>query len=268
MAAGMSDQREGGAAGNGAPSDGGATSDAPTSGVEPTPTAGTSGVPSASQPPGADAPAAEEPAKELTPLEQAEKRAKTLEAKLATAEGDAKTAHNKMLRVAADFENFRKRAAREADEARARGQQNAVMKLLPVFDNLERATAHVDAASEAKSMADGLRMVMKQFGEALSKLGIERVQAIGQPFDPMLHESIQYDHHPTIAAGLVAQELQPGYRQGESLLRPALVVVSKGPKPAEDAPAEAAPADQAKTDEPAPADEPKPGDDGTPGDAS
>src|SRR5690348_5350305 len=98
----MSDQHQAG--GNGAPAEGGPTSDAPTSGEQPsggTMPVSKSGAPSASQPPAADPPAAEaaEPAKELTPLEQAEKRVKELEAKLATAEGEAKANHNKMLRV-------------------------------------------------------------------------------------------------------------------------------------------------------------------------
>jgi molecular chaperone GrpE len=72
---------------------------------------------------------------------------------------------------------------------------------------------------------------MRQFGESLSKLGIERVESVGKPFDPTVHESIQFEHHEAFAAGLVAKELQAGYRQGDSLLRPALVVVSKGPTP-------------------------------------
>jgi molecular chaperone GrpE len=164
-------------------------------------------------------------------LEPSEARIQELEQKLAAAEAEAKSNHARMLRVAADFENHRKRSIREVDDAKRSGAQNALNKLLPVFDNLERATSHIDGTSDAKSMADGLRMVMKQFGEALAKLGIERVESVGKPFDPMLHESIQYDFHPTIAAGLVAQELQAGYRQGDALMRPALVVVSKGPSP-------------------------------------
>lgn len=181
-----------------------------------------------------------------SPLEAAEARVKELEAKLAAAEADAKNHHARTLRVAADFENHRKRSAREVDEARRTGAQSALGKLLPVFDNLERATSHMDATSDAKSMADGLRMVMKQFGEALGKLGIERVEAVGRPFDPTVHESIQYEHHDTIAAGLVSKELQAGYRQGDSLLRPALVVVSKGPEPAS---SETAPEEPAKGDD-------------------
>ncbi len=209
-------------------------SDAPSSGEQP------AGEAAGGDPEQAAAP-------EPTPLEKAEQRVRELEQKVASSEQEAKASHNKMLRVAADFDNYRKRAAREADEARARGQHNALMKLLPVFDNLERATANVNEATDAKSMADGLRMVVKHFVETLGKLGIERVESVGKPFDPMLHESIQYDHHDAIAAGLVAQELQPGYKLGDALLRPALVVVSKGPKPADDP----KPTDEA-TDEPQP----------------
>lgn len=154
-----------------------------------------------------------------------------LEAKLAAAEADAKNNHSRTLRVAADFENHRKRTLREIEDAKRTGSQSALNKLLPVFDNLERATGHIDTTSDAKSIADGLRMVMKQFTEALGKLGIVRVDSLEKPFDPMVHESIQYDYHPTIAAGLITQELQAGYRQGDALLRPALVVVSKGPNP-------------------------------------
>ena len=99
-------------------------------------------------------------------------------------------------------------------------------------------------------MADGLRMVIKQFGEALTKLGIERVDAVGKPFDPMLHESVQYEHHATLAAGLVSRELQAGYRQGDALMRPVLVVVSKGPLPEEEAvsPGTAEPAEEGTSD--------------------
>ncbi len=183
----------------------------------------------------------EEVPRELTPLEAAHARIQELEANVLAAEAESKNHQGRTLRVAADFENHRKRSVREVDEAKRSGSHNALSKLLPVFDNLERATSHGDAATDPKTMADGLRMVIKQFGEALGKLGLERVESVGTPFDPMLHESIQYEHHATIAAGLVSKELQAGYRQGNALMRPALVVVSKGPnlevvEPSADAP--------------------------------
>lgn len=164
-----------------------------------------------------------------TPLEQAEARIRVLEESLAAAGEEAKNQHARMLRLAADLDNHRKRAAREVEDATRSGQQGALTKLLPVFDNLERATAHLGENAEPATLAEGIRMVMKQFAEALARLGIERIDALGKPFDPMVHESIQYEHHAAIPAAHVSQELQAGYRQGESLLRPALVVVSKGP---------------------------------------
>lgn len=167
---------------------------------------------------------AEEPA-EAAPPEP------TLEEQLEASQAATKAMKEKMLRVAADFENYRRRSSREVDDARARGKQTAVKDLLPVFDNLERATAHVDDATDAKSMADGLRMVLKQFVDVLAKMGIERVAAVGHGFDPSVHESIQYEHSDEHAPGIVMSELQPGYKQGDALIRPALVVVSRGPQP-------------------------------------
>ncbi|HZO17050.1 MAG TPA: nucleotide exchange factor GrpE, partial [Polyangiaceae bacterium] len=141
----------------------------------------------------------------------------------------------RMLRIAADFENFRKRSAREADDARRRGTQNAVRELLPVFDNLERASAHAGTAADVQSLLDGLHMVHKLFLDSLGKLGIERVAAVGQPFDPSVHDGIQHDYSAEHPAGTVMAELIPGYRMGTELLRPALVVVSRGAPPQETA---------------------------------
>jgi molecular chaperone GrpE len=108
--------------------------------------------------------------------------------------------------------------------------QSALRDLLPVFDNLERATAHVDASSDIESLLDGLRMVHKLFLDTLGRLGIERVAGIGSAFDPMVHEGIQHDYSDEHPAGAVAAELQPGYRMAGELIRPALVVVSRGPR--------------------------------------
>ena len=102
-----------------------------------------------------------------------------------------------------------------------------------MFDNLERATAHVDDSTSVESMVKGHEMVHKQFLDVLGKIGIERVPAVGEGFDPNVHESIQYEHSDEHAAGVVMTELQPGYRMGKMLLRPALVVVSRGPAAAE-----------------------------------
>ncbi len=155
---------------------------------------------------------------------------------LEVAKAEAQKFREQLLRTAADFENFRKRTRREIEDAQRKGKESAVKELLPVFDNLERAVASAENAPDAKSLAEGLKMVMRQFTTTLEKISIKRVETVGKPFDPTKHEAIQHiesEHE----AGVVAAEVQPGYMIGEHLLRAAMVVVSKGPpeKPADDA---------------------------------
>lgn len=137
---------------------------------------------------------------------------------------------DQLLRTAADFDNFRKRTRRESVEAERKGREDLLRDLLPVFDNLERATSHTDKATDVQSVAEGIRMVIRQFEDTLSKLGIERIATVGKAFDPSVHEAIQQletNDHP---AGTVAAEIQGGYRTTDRLIRPALVVVAKPPQ--------------------------------------
>ena len=100
--------------------------------------------------------------------------------------------------------------------------------LLPVFDNLERAVQHAEAAPDAQAVAAGLRMVLKQFADTLEKAGIKRIATVGLPFDPTRHEAIQQVDVRRAPAGVVVAEVQPGYTMGDTLVRAALVVVSNG----------------------------------------
>jgi molecular chaperone GrpE len=143
---------------------------------------------------------------------------------------------DQLLRTAADFDNFRKRTRREVDDAQRRGRESAIKELLPVFDNLERAASHAEGAPDVKSVADGLRIVLKQFNDTLEKMGIKRVATVGTAFDPAVHEAIQHLESPDHPAGTVLFEVQPGYSMGDHLIRAAMVVVSKGP-PSGSAPA-------------------------------
>jgi molecular chaperone GrpE len=149
--------------------------------------------------------------------------------KLAETQAEVARLRDQLLRTAADFDNFRKRTRRELDDAQRRGQQGVVKDLLPVFDNLERAATHAETAQETKSVSDGLRMVLKQFVDTLEKMGIRRVQTVGSPFDPTVHEAIQHIESKEHPAGVVLAEVQGGYAMGDQLVRAALVVVSKGP---------------------------------------
>jgi molecular chaperone GrpE len=136
---------------------------------------------------------------------------------------------DQLLRTAADFDNFRKRTRRDLADAERRGREDQLRELLPVFDNLERATAHSSTASDVKALADGIGMVLKQFIDTLGRLGVERITAVGQPFDPEFHEAIQQLETAQFAPGIVAAEVLAGYRLGDKLVRPSMVVVAKAP---------------------------------------
>jgi molecular chaperone GrpE len=146
---------------------------------------------------------------------------------LTAALADATRFRDQLLRTAADFDNFRKRSRREIADAERKGREDLLRELLPVFDNLERAQAHSDSATDVKSLAEGIGMVLRQFHDTLGRLGIERVPTVGTPFDPTFQEAIQQVESADFPPGTVAAEVQAGYRLGNRLIRPAMVVVAK-----------------------------------------
>jgi molecular chaperone GrpE len=166
--------------------------------------------------------------------EPAAAREPTVEDRLAEAQAESARTRDQLLRTAADFDNFRKRSRREAEEAQRRGRETILKDLLPVFDNLERAAAHAESAPDAKSVSEGVRIVLKQFLDTLERMGIKRIPAVGTPFDPSVHEAIQQIDSTEHPAGVVIAEVQPGYMLGDYLIRAAMVVVSKGPGPQAD----------------------------------
>ena len=148
---------------------------------------------------------------------------------LEAAKNEVQRLREQLLRTAADFDNHRKRVRRETDDAERRAREDLLRDLLPVFDNLERATQHAGQASDVKSLADGISMVLRLFQDTLGRMGIERIQAVGEPFDPALHEAVQQMETTAHPPGSVAAEVQAGYRLGDRLVRPAMVVVAKPP---------------------------------------
>jgi molecular chaperone GrpE len=148
---------------------------------------------------------------------------------LAQAQAEAARLKDQLLRLAADFDNFKKRSRRELSDVSKLAREDVLRDLLPVFDNLERATAHAASATDLKALTDGIGMVMRQFLDTLGKLGVERVPALGQPFDPSVHEAVQHLETTEHPPGSVAMELQAGYRSGDRVIRPAMVVVAKAP---------------------------------------
>jgi molecular chaperone GrpE len=154
-------------------------------------------------------------------------RVAELEAKLAAAEKEKKENWDRYLRGAADLENLRKRQKRETEDAKFEAKGKVLKEMLPVVDNLERAIEHAVQSSEEKNpIVEGVQLVLRQFTTAFERLDVTSVEAMGQPFDPNLHEAISQQESDA-APGTVVQVLQRGYKTGERLLRPALVVVAK-----------------------------------------
>lgn len=136
---------------------------------------------------------------------------------------------DQLLRVAADFDNYRKRARKDVEEAERRAREDQIRELLPVFDNLERAIQAASGATDVTSIVDGIKMVMRLFEDQASRIHLTRLPSVGERFDPALHDAIQQfetDEHPP---GTVVTEIVPGYRLGEKLVRPAMVVVARKP---------------------------------------
>lgn len=152
-----------------------------------------------------------------------------LEAELQKVREERDKTKEQLLRTAADFDNFRKRSRKDVEEADRRGKEEAVRELLPVFDNLERAVGAALGAADVTAIMDGVRMVLKLFEDQAGRLGLAKVKAVGERFDPAIHDAIQQvetDEHPP---GTVIAEVVAGYRLGEKLVRPAMVVVARKP---------------------------------------
>ncbi len=146
----------------------------------------------------------------------------------ALAERDAN--HDKWIRAVAELDNYRKRVQRENEETRKYQAQSLVRDLLPVLDNLRRAVAAATASdsSQPDELIQGVELVLKQLDEALTKHAIKPIPALGQPFDPHLHEAVQQvpsDEHPPMT---IVHELERGYTLYDRVIRPSKVVVSSG----------------------------------------
>ena len=178
------------------------------------------------------APGAEESAPAEVPVEV---HVQELEAALAKKTQEYEAAREQLLRLMADFDNYRKRMTRQHEEARQFATADLVLALLPGLDNLERAlnAAGQDVAPSSAVIAEGVRMVLRQLKEALSKVGVREVQTQGLAFDPTRHEAVDIVSVPASDDGLIVAEVQHGYLLHDRLLRPARVVVGRAKRDAD-----------------------------------
>ena len=155
--------------------------------------------------------------------EQPEAEGESLEQRLASAEAEAETHLNDLKRLAAEFENYRKRVAREQAALSSRAAERLVKELLPVVDDLERALEAAEQHEEAK-LEEGVRLVQRQLASALEREGLAEIETDGK-FDPHVHEALL--SQPSDAEeGSVIEVVQKGYKLGDKVLRPARVVVA------------------------------------------
>lgn len=152
------------------------------------------------------------------------------EVRLAETERELKELRDWATRVAADFENFKKRVERERQEQWKFATERLLKELLPVLDNLQRAVGAARQSGEAPAITTGVELVAGEFLKVLKRAGVEPVVALGQPFDPAFHEALQQVETDAGEPGTVLQEVQSGYTLHGRVLRPALVTVCVPPE--------------------------------------
>jgi molecular chaperone GrpE len=154
------------------------------------------------------------------------------ELELSTARGremmqKLKDEHERMLRAAADLDNFKKRAAKEKEEIQKFGVERLLKDLIPVYDNFDRALEHAREPSDFDSLKKGVEMIRRLFEDTLGKHGVKSFSSKGEPFDPTKHEAMKAEVTDAVPPNQVLAEVLKGFTLNERLVRPALVIVSR-----------------------------------------
>jgi molecular chaperone GrpE len=156
---------------------------------------------------------------------------KEMEEKIETLKKEAAENHDRLLRMAAEFENYKKRATREMDDFRKFANESFAKAMLPVVDSMDLA---IESSSNDKhvnnSMLEGVNMTLKEILKIFEQFGVKRFEAIGNIFDPNLHQAVMQEETDAFPENTVSKELQKGFMIHDRLLRPAMVVVSKKPE--------------------------------------
>jgi molecular chaperone GrpE len=136
--------------------------------------------------------------------------------------------HDLYLRSQAEMENMKKRLRKEKEDWLKYSNETLIKQILPIVDSLEKAISHSNNEKALHALREGVELTLKGLQSALSKAGLEEIKAEGQPFDPSFHEAVSQIEDNDVEAGRVVQEIQKGYTLNKRLIRPAMVVVSKG----------------------------------------
>ena len=168
-------------------------------------------------------------------------RLQQLEKELQTLRAEHDALQSQYMRIAADFDNFRKRQSRDQDDLRQQLVCSTLSEILPVVDNFERARQQLNPeGEEAQALHRSYQGLYKQLVEVLKQQGVARMEVVGQEFDPTLHEAVLREENTEHPEDVVIEELQRGYHLNGRVLRHAMVKVSMGPGPSGEVPAAAA----------------------------
>jgi len=139
--------------------------------------------------------------------------------------------YDQLLRLKAEFDNYRKRIEKEKEELIKFGKEELVVKLLDILDSLDLALTSIkDEKNEHKSIREGVELIHKQFREVLEKEGVKKLEVQGEKFDPNLHYAVEYQESDKHKDNEILEEIRPGYLLYERVIRPAMVVVAKAKK--------------------------------------
>ena len=153
-----------------------------------------------------------------------------LQARLQEMERALEEQKNLYLRTLADFQNYRRRQQEEMERSRLRLLESLMEELLPILDNFERALQAAEATRELEPLLEGVRLTERQVKALLARYDIHPIKAVGQPFDPNLHEAVQRIETDEYEDGIIIDEVERGYRIGERVLRPSRVIVARRPE--------------------------------------
>jgi molecular chaperone GrpE len=157
---------------------------------------------------------------------------KEMEARLESLEKEGKESYDRFLRVSAEFENYKKRAAREMNDFRKFANESFIKAMLPVVDNLDRAIESSSNDDHAQnSVLEGVNMTLKEILKVFEQFNVKPFESLGKAFDPALHQAVMQEETDDHPENTVLNELQKGYMMHDRLLRPAMVVVSKTKEP-------------------------------------
>ena len=178
-------------------------------------------------------------------------RLQQLEKELQTLRAEHDTLQSQYMRIAADFDNFRKRQSRDQDDLRQQLVCSTLSEILPVVDNFERARQQLNPeGEEAQALHRSYQGLYKQLVEVLKQQGVARMEVVGQEFDPTLHEAVLREENTEHPEDVVIEELQRGYHLNGRVLRHAMVKVSMGPGPSGDGPAADSQSEQPQSEQP------------------